>query len=162
MRALWKIWVFLITMAMAAMPMAASHAQSGHAGHGAAAASAAPVAASAADTSVTMMPDVTISLRTAIAGGKLVFIGHTGAIADVVNPDLKVPEGAVVQINLINDDGAGHDIAVPEFNAKSDVISGKGSATAIVFRANKSGVFEYLCTLPGHKAAGMVGKIIVG
>ncbi len=162
MRALWKIWVFLITMAMAAMPMAASHAQSGHAGHGAAAASAAPVAASAADTSVTMMPDVTISLRTAIAGGKLVFIGHTGAIADVVNPDLKVPEGAVVQINLINDDGAGHDIAVPEFNAKSDVISGKGSATAIVFRANKNGVFEYLCTLPGHKAAGMVGKIIVG
>src|SRR5690606_8659683 len=27
---------------------------------------------------------------------------------------------------------------------------------------NKNGTFEYLCTLPGHKAAGMFGKIIVG
>src|SRR5690606_24124504 len=101
-------------------------------------------------------------LRTAIAEGKLVYIGDRGTIADQVNPDLKVPEGAVVQINLINGDGATHDIAVPEFLAKSDHISGKGSATAIVFRANKNGTFEYLCTLPGHKAAGMFGKIIVG
>src|SRR3546814_5063830 len=54
------------------------------------------------------------------------------------------------------------DIAVPEFGAKSDTITGKGAATAIVFRANKNGTFEYLCTLPGHKAAGMFGKLIVG
>jgi len=32
----------------------------------------------------------------------------------------------------------------------------------VVFRATKSGEFEYLCTLPGHKAAGMFGKFIVG
>jgi nitrite reductase (NO-forming) len=31
-----------------------------------------------------------------------------------------------------------------------------------VFRAGKNGTFEYYCTLPGHKAAGMVGKVIVG
>ncbi|WP_368641464.1 copper-containing nitrite reductase [Castellaniella ginsengisoli] len=114
------------------------------------------------DQGVTHMPDVTFTLRTSIAGGKLVFIGERGAITDQVNPDLRVPEGAVVQINLINDDGATHDIAVPDFNAHSDHISGKGAATAIVFRASKNGTFEYLCTLPGHKAAGMVGKLIVG
>jgi nitrite reductase (NO-forming) len=119
-------------------------------------------AASAASKSVSMRPDVTFTLRTSISDGKLVFIGTTGEIADVVNPDLKVPEGAVVQINLINGDGAVHDIAIPEFNAKSDHIVGKGAATAIVFRAHKNGVFEYLCTLPGHKAAGMFGKVIVG
>ncbi|WP_228481824.1 multicopper oxidase domain-containing protein [Stutzerimonas stutzeri] len=67
-----------------------------------------------------------------------------------------------MQINLINGDGAVHDIAVPEFDAGSGEISGKGSATAIVFRATKSGTFEYYCTLPGHKAAGMFGKFIVG
>ncbi|MBV6272196.1 nitrite reductase, copper-containing [Alcaligenaceae bacterium CGII-47] len=117
---------------------------------------------SAADQSVSYTPDITFTLRTAIAGGKLVFIGTTGEMADKLNPDLKVPEGAVVQINLVNGDGAMHDIAVPQFHAKSDQISGKGAATAIVFRANKNGEFEYLCTLPGHKAAGMVGKIIVG
>jgi nitrite reductase (NO-forming) len=113
-------------------------------------------------SSVTYTPDVTFTLRTNIANGKLVFIGDAGAIKGKVNPDLQVPEGAVVQINLVNDDGAVHDIAVPDFNAKSDQITGKGAATAIVFRANKNGTFEYLCSLPGHKAAGMFGKLIVG
>src|SRR5690606_26338756 len=112
--------------------------------------------------SVTYTPDITFTLRTNIADGKLVFVGDAGAIAGKVNPDLVVPSNAVVQINVVNGDGAVHDIAVPEFNAKSDHITGKGSATVIVFRANKDGTFEYLCTLPGHKAAGMFGKLIVG
>lgn len=116
----------------------------------------------AVDGSVSYTPDITFTLQTSIAGGRLVFIGTSGDMKDQVNPDLKVPEGAVVQLNLVNGDGAIHDIAVPQFHAKSDHISGKGAATAIVFRANKNGEFEYLCTLPGHKAAGMVGKIIVG
>lgn len=111
---------------------------------------------------VTYRPDVTFTLRTAIADGRLVYVGHTGAIEGEVNPDLVVPENAVVQINVINGDGAIHDIAVPEFDVKSDEFTGKGSSTAVVFRANKNGTFEYLCTLPGHKAAGMVGRLIVG
>lgn len=112
--------------------------------------------------SVSYMPDVTFTLRTDIADGKLVFVGEADAITGKVNPDLKVPEGAVVQINLINGDGAVHDIALPEFGAKSDNITAKGAATTIVFRADRTGSFEYLCTLPGHKAAGMFGQLIVG
>ena len=111
---------------------------------------------------VTYRPDITFTLRTSIADGKLVYIGDAGAIEGKINPDLQVPENAVVQINVINGDGAIHDIAVPEFGAKSDQFMGPGSSTAIVFRANKNGTFEYLCTLPGHKAAGMFGKLIVG
>jgi len=113
-------------------------------------------------TNVAPVADVSFTLRSEIADGKLVFIGETGAIKGQVNPDLRVPEGKVVQITLINGDGALHDIAVPEFKAKSDELSGKGSATTIVFRATKAGTFEYYCTIPGHKAAGMVGKLIVG
>ncbi len=122
----------------------------------------AAAAAPSANRDVTMVPDVTFNLRTAIADGKLVFIGETGSIKGVVNPDLKVPEGAVVQVNLVNGDGAQHDIAVPDFEAQSDVIQGKGAATVIVFRATESGTFEYLCTIPGHRAAGMFGSLIVG
>lgn len=107
-------------------------------------------------------PDVTYTLRTAIEQGKLVFVGDKGQIKGQVNPDLHAPAGSVVQVNLINGDGAIHDIAFPAFGADSDDISGKGSATAIVFRVTEDGTYEYLCTLPGHKAAGMVGKIIVG
>src|SRR5690606_35691990 len=88
--------------------------------------------------------------------------GNAGPIKDQINPDLRVPEGAVVAITLTNADGAMHDISVPEFNAQSDQLVGVGSATTIVFRATKGGTFEYICTVPGHKLAGMVGNLIVG
>lgn len=111
---------------------------------------------------VTYRPDVTFTLRTDIDGGKLVFVGEKGKIKGQVNPDLKVPENSVVQINLVNGDGALHDVAVPDFDAKSDQVSSKGAATAIVFRVGESGEHDYICTLPGHVAAGMIGKMIVG
>lgn len=111
---------------------------------------------------VTYVPDVTFTLRTDIADGKLVYISESGPTKGQVNPDIQVPENAVVQINVINSDGAVHDLAIPDFNVASDEIVGKGASTAVVFRANKSGTFEYLCTLPGHKAAGMFGNLIVG
>jgi len=120
------------------------------------------IAAGAGSADVTPVADVTFSLRTEIADGALVFVGNGGAIKDVVNPELKVEEGAVVAITVVNADGAMHDIAVPEFGAQSDQIVGKGAATTIVFRATKGGTFEYVCTVPGHKAAGMFGKLIVG
>ncbi|GGK10039.1 copper-containing nitrite reductase [Luteimonas terricola] len=112
--------------------------------------------------SVTPIADVTFSLRTEITNGQMVFIGNAGPIKDVVNPDLRVAEGAVVAITITNNDGAMHDIAVPEFDAQSDQLVGVGSATTIVFRATKSGTFEYICTIPGHKLAGMAGNLIVG
>ncbi|WP_206733318.1 copper-containing nitrite reductase [Luteimonas sp. YGD11-2] len=112
--------------------------------------------------SVTPIADVTFSMRTEIANGQMVFIGNAGAIKDVVNPDLRVAEGAVVAITITNNDGAMHDIAVPEFGAQSDQVVGVGAATTIVFRATKSGTFEYICTIPGHKLAGMTGNLIVG
>lgn len=114
------------------------------------------------NTDVKMRPDVRFTLRTDIADGKLVFISEAGPTKGQINPDLRVPENAVVLISLVNGDGALHDIAVPEFGAQSEQVMGKGAAAAIVFRATKNGTFEYLCTLPGHKAAGMFGKLIVG
>jgi nitrite reductase (NO-forming) len=139
--------------------------------HAAPAATAAPAAASSDDvhahamhgaTAVQYRPDITYTLRTAIADGKLVFIGEGGAIQGKVNPQLNVPEGGVVQINLINGDGAMHDITVPDFSARSDQLNAKGASTSIVFKANRNGEFQYLCSLPGHAQAGMIGKVVVG
>lgn len=111
---------------------------------------------------VTPVADVSFTLRTAIADGQMVFIGDAGAIKGDINPELKVPENAVVAITVINGDGAIHDISVPEFGAQSDQIVGQGAATTIVFRATRSGQFEYVCTIPGHRAAGMFGALTVG
>ncbi len=114
------------------------------------------------DTGVKYRPDVTFTLRTDIADGKLVFVGETGAIKGLVNPSLAVAEGAIVQINLVNGDGATHDISVPDFASTSNPLNTKGASTAIVFKADKKGDFKYICTLPGHVQAGMIGKIVVG
>ncbi|MGA8786191.1 MAG: multicopper oxidase domain-containing protein, partial [Polaromonas sp.] len=114
------------------------------------------------DTGVKYRPDVTFTLRTDIADGKLVFVGEAGAIKGKVNPQLAVAEGAIVQINLVNGDGATHDISVPDFKAASNQLNTKGASTTIVFRADKKGEFTYICSLPGHVQAGMIGKILVG
>lgn len=107
-------------------------------------------------------PDVTFTLRTGIGEGKMIFTGVGGEIDGQVNPTLRVEPGQVVQVNLINGDGALHDIVVPEFDAKSDQISGKGSSSVMVFRAEKEGEYYYWCSVPGHRAAGMEGLIQVG
>ena len=114
------------------------------------------------DTGVKYRPDVTFTLRTDIADGKLVFVGENGAIKGKVNPQLAVAEGAIVQINLVNGDGATHDISVPDFKASSNQLNTKGASTTIVFKAYKKGEFKYICSLPGHVQAGMIGQILVG
>ncbi|GAA5016061.1 hypothetical protein GCM10025794_04160 [Massilia kyonggiensis] len=113
-------------------------------------------------TAVQTVADVTFTLRTDISDGKLVFMGDAGKITGKANPTLNVPVGAVVQINLVNGDGATHDLGVADFGVKSNQLNDKGASTAIVFRATKKGTFDYICTLPGHVQAGMIGKIVVG
>jgi nitrite reductase (NO-forming) len=140
----------LMALALGTALMAPAMAQ--HGGH----------ATAAAGSAVQYRPDITFTLRTDIADGKLVFVSETGAMKGTANPTINVPEGAVVQINLINGDGATHDISVPDFNTKSNQINDKGASTSIVFKADKKGVFNYICSLPGHVAAGMIGKIVVG
>lgn len=116
----------------------------------------------AAHKGVSNPPDVMITLKTHIGEKGMGYVGVGGNIDGVIDPTLKLPVGAVVQITLINGDGAEHDIAVPAFDALSEHVTKKDASTVIVFRAGKEGEFEYFCTLPGHKQAGMYGKIIVG
>jgi len=107
-------------------------------------------------------PDVAFKLQTVIAEGKMAFQGVGGAIDGQINPELSVEPGQVVQVTLVNGDGALHDISFPDFNATSDEIVGQGSSTSIVFRTSEEGTFNYFCTVPGHRQAGMEGQITIG
>jgi nitrite reductase (NO-forming) len=108
------------------------------------------------------VPDVRVRLRTALAEGKLGFVGVGGDIEGVVNPTLRVREGAVVQVDLLNDDGIEHDVAFPDFDAATERVAQKGASSVTVFRADTPGEFAYFCSVPGHRPAGMEGKLIVG
>ncbi len=111
---------------------------------------------------VSYHPDVRITLRTNIGPKGMTYVGVGNGIDGIDNPTLQVAQGAVVQITLIDGDGAEHNIAVPDFGASSDHVIAKDASTVIVFRADKAGTFPYYCELPGHRQAGMEGKLTVG
>ncbi len=75
------------------------------------------------------------------------------------NPTLKVKKGTRVRINIINGEVMTHDIALEKLGIKSGTVSEKGSKSSITFIADKNDT--YYCTVPGHRAAGMVGKLEV-
>lgn len=105
--------------------------------------------------------DARYTLRSGIADGRMVYIGVGGAIDGKVNPVLTAAEGQVVQLTLINGEGAEHDIVFPDQDARSPRVTGKGASTTIAFRATKSGDFVYFCSVPGHQLAGMQGQFVV-
>jgi nitrite reductase (NO-forming) len=105
--------------------------------------------------------DAKYTLRSGIAEGRMVYIGVGGAIEGKVNPLLTAAEGQVVQLTLINGEGAEHDIVFPDQDTKSPRVTGKGASTTIALRTAKSGDFIYFCSVPGHQLAGMQGQFIV-
>ena len=72
---------------------------------------------------------------------------------------ITVKKGDNVKIILTNS-GGNHNFVIDEFNAKTKVI-GSGETDTISFVADKSGTYEYYCSVGNHRQMGMVGKLIV-
>jgi plastocyanin len=53
-----------------------------------------------------------------------------------------------------------HDLRIDEFNAKTSVIQG-GQTQTIEFIADKTGSFEYYCSVGTHRQMGMRGTLTV-
>ena len=106
---------------------------------------------------------VAFTLQTIAAHGKLLFQGVGGEIDGIVNPDLHVPQGANVEITLINADGMPHNVFFPDFKAESSYVAKIGDHTKIVFQAGtvRPGSYVYYCEVPGHRQAGQEGKLII-
>ncbi|KPM47725.1 PVC-type heme-binding CxxCH protein [Jiulongibacter sediminis] len=75
------------------------------------------------------------------------------------NPTLKAHKGDVVRITIVNGETMTHDIKMEKLDLKSETLNEKGSQTSITFTAEESDT--YFCTVPGHRAAGMVGTFEV-
>lgn len=73
--------------------------------------------------------------------------------------EIKVNKGDKVRIVFDNEEGF-HDWVVDEFNAKTNKIQA-GESETIEFIANKTGTFEYYCSVGSHRQMGMVGNLIV-
>jgi len=90
-----------------------------------------------------MHAPLVVTLRSGIAGGRMVYIGVGGDIDEQINPTIQVHEGETVQINLINGEGAEHDIVLDQYAARSGRVLAKGASTSLVFSADKTGEFVY-------------------
>lgn len=73
--------------------------------------------------------------------------------------EIKVKKGDTVTIVFRNNKGV-HDWVVDEFNARTKVLQADQSET-IEFVADKTGTFEYYCSVNGHRNMGMKGNLIV-
>ncbi len=106
--------------------------------------------------------DVTFTLETSLGTAGLSFKGKSGEIDGLSNPELKAKVGDTVQVTLLNGDGVVHDVSFPDFGATAEQVTTKGSSSTVVFEAKVEGTYAYFCTLPGHRQAGMEGKLVVG
>ncbi len=95
------------------------------------------------------------------------------------NPTITVPSGAKLTILFVNvDDDMLHDLRItasqPPFASKIGKTVSSGSSALppmkgenfsgqelTIMAPSNSGAYSYLCTTPGHAAAGMFGKLIV-
>ena len=72
---------------------------------------------------------------------------------------ITVNKGDTVKITFTNRFGM-HDWKLDEFNVGTKVLKA-GESETVTFVADKSGTFEYYCSVGSHRQMGMVGKLIV-
>ncbi|MHB8963130.1 MAG: cupredoxin domain-containing protein [Saccharofermentanales bacterium] len=72
---------------------------------------------------------------------------------------MTVKKGQKVRIELTVTQGT-HDWVVDEFNASTDKV-GANQTTFVEFVPDRSGEFEFYCSVGNHRAMGMIGKLIV-
>lgn len=105
--------------------------------------------------------DQHFTLRAGMVEGRMAYIGVGGTIDGLANPDLTVKAGQWVRIELINDDGAAHDLALPDLGRQTPLLMGQGKTASFTFKASDSGAYLYFCTVSGHRQAGMEGRLVV-
>lgn len=72
---------------------------------------------------------------------------------------LNVNEGDRVKITFVNSEGF-HDFRIDEFGVATKQFNAPGTEV-IEFTADKTGTFEYYCSVGSHRAMGMVGTLVV-
>lgn len=83
----------------------------------------------------------------------------TGKSFGFSQKEIRVKKGDTVTVNFESTGGL-HDFTVDEFKAKTQQVE-SGMKTSTTFVADKTGTFEYYCSVGQHRKIGMVGKLIV-
>jgi putative membrane-bound dehydrogenase-like protein len=104
-------------------------------------------------------PAAKVDREYTLESSMLGYRGVGGDIEGVRNPVLWARTGETVRIVLINGELMVHDLVVETLGVRSPQILDKGATAVITFTAKANGT--YFCSVPGHRAAGMEGRIEV-
>lgn len=73
--------------------------------------------------------------------------------------NFEAPVGQQITIELNNVGKMAHDMKFDTVDAQSELV-GTSESTTLAVRFDEAGEYPFHCTVPGHKEAGMVGKVI--
>ncbi|MBI4277023.1 MAG: cupredoxin domain-containing protein [Armatimonadetes bacterium] len=73
--------------------------------------------------------------------------------------EIRVAAGQAVNLALANRGAILHDLFIPALGVRA--VAGPGQQGLAGLRADVPGTYEFYCSVPGHREAGMVGRLVV-
>lgn len=73
--------------------------------------------------------------------------------------EIRIRAGQPINLELANRGGVVHDLTIPALGFQAAVEPGLQSTVGL--RAPAAGTYEYYCSVPGHREAGMGGRLVV-
>ncbi|MEX1071052.1 MAG: cupredoxin domain-containing protein [Anaerolineales bacterium] len=67
--------------------------------------------------------------------------------------------GQPIELTLRNDGALDHNFVIEDLGI--DILLSPGDIEVVPFTINEPGTILYICNIPGHEEAGMVGEIII-
>lgn len=74
--------------------------------------------------------------------------------------EITVPANTDVTVNLVNNGVSAHNFHIDELGVNSGDYAA-GQTGTVTFNSGAPGEYTFYCSIPGHREAGMVGKLIV-
>ncbi len=100
-----------------------------------------------------------LALGAAVHSPKALTFDVNGGNFYFVPNEIHVKKGDTVTINFKNDGGF-HDFKIDAFNVATDRIQG-GDMKSVTFTADKTGSYEFYCSVGSHRTMGMKGTLVV-
>lgn len=64
-----------------------------------------------------------------------------------------------IEITVTNAGALDHDLVIDELDV--DILLSPGDTEVVTVTVDHAGTIQYICSIPGHEEAGMVGEIVV-
>ncbi len=128
----------------------------------AACSSAEPTPIPAADLSLTATDIAydTNRLEALVGQRMTVTLNNEGALTHDFSI-MQMPHTGEVAAHEADEVMADHDMSNMEVEPEIHVASPPGGANSVEFIPSEAGEYEFFCTVPGHKEAGMTGTLVV-